>query len=102
MLSFLMNKMRGGGPAYSFRPGIPSGIGVGVEGLGFMPPHSLPLDGPYDKRRTIHATIAPLEGGVMKMLQDVTNVSLVGNGAYTTGALSLQALAQFQAGQSGS
>lgn len=84
---------------YQYRPGVASGIGVGVEGLGLMRPQSLPIDAPYDRRKTVQADLGPLQGGEMKWVQSVPNVSLGVNGAGITGQMALQALAEFQAGK---
>lgn len=84
---------------FTYRPGVPSGVGVGVGGLGLMKPQSDPLYWPVPRNQAVRGTLAALEGGYMKLEQGVTPVSLKGNGADLTGALSLQALAQFQSGK---
>lgn len=84
---------------FSYRPGVVSGIGVGVEGLGLQKTQSNPLDGPYDFRNTVRGDLGPLAGGYVKMVQDVTDVNLKGSGSGLTGALALQALAEYQSGK---
>ena len=83
---------------YSFRAGVPSGVGVGTGRMGFDKPQSDPLYWPVPPDRAVRDSMAPLLGGYMKTVQEVTPVSIKGNGAELTGAIALQALAQFQAG----
>lgn len=83
---------------YSYRPGIPSGIGTGVERLGFDKPQTDPIYAPYDRRHTVRGDLNPVNEGTMKLVQDFQSVSLRGNGVYLSGQMALQALAQFQQG----
>jgi hypothetical protein len=85
---------------YSYRPGVVAGnLGVGFAGYGLMKPQSDPLYAPYPTNRAVRASLNPLQTSHLKTEQLVTDVALVGNGAQLTGALALQALAQFQQGQ---
>lgn len=84
---------------FFYRPGVPSGIGVGAGRMGLEKPQTDPIDAPYDRRNTVRGDLGPLSGGYNKMVQDVTPVSLKGSGTYLTGAIDLQALAQFQQGK---
>lgn len=85
---------------FTYSPGIPSGIGVGAGRMGLEKPQTDPLYAPYDLRNTVRGDLGPLSGGFNKMVQDVTPVSIKGSGTYLTGAIALQALAQFNAGKS--
>ena len=94
----LLNMMMKGRRFYSYRPGVPTGIGVGVEGLGLTKPQTDPVYGPYDRRNTVRGDLGPLNGSSMKMVQDLTGVSIKGGGSYLTGRVALQALAEYQGG----
>lgn len=81
---------------FQFRPGVPSGIGVGVEGLGLMKPQTDPIYAPYDRRHSVRGALVPTGEGINKLVQDFQPVSIRGNGVYLSGQMALQALAQFQ------
>lgn len=84
--------------AYRYRPGIPSGVGVGVGYLGLDKPQSDPIYAPYDRRHTVRGDLGPVNEGGMKLVQDFQQISLRGNGVYLSGVMALQALAQFDSG----
>lgn len=92
---------------FRFRPGVlmtggplvvQAPLGVGAEGLGLMKPQTDPLNGVYDARKTVRGDLGPLSGAHMATVQYGPQVSLDVNGAGLHGAMTLQALAQFNSG----
>lgn len=84
---------------YTYRPGVVAGnLGTGFEAFGLMKPQSDPLDAPYPANRAVQASLRATGPTYLKLDQLVTAVDLRGSGAQLTGAMALQALAQFQQG----
>ena len=82
---------------YQFVPGVASGLGTGAERMGLLKPQTDPLYQPVPYYRAVKGDLGPLRGALMVTSQMGPTVSLQGSGAQLTGALALQALAQFDA-----
>lgn len=80
---------------YLFKKSRVSGdIGTGADAAAFCQSHTLPVLDPYTRRYAVQGQLISLAGGFVKSVQDVTQVSLRGNGSYMQGQMELQKLAE--------
>lgn len=80
---------------YNFKKSRVSGdLGTGADAAAFCQSQTLPLLDPYTRRYTVQGQLISLAGGFVKTVQDITPISLRGNGSYLQGQMELQKLAE--------
>lgn len=84
---------------YHFAPNM-TPIGIGVEGMGFLRPQTVPLVNPYPVRRTIERDMFPYSPAEQVMTYPkVPDISLSGNGGTLQGQMALQNLLDLTKGK---